>query len=128
MLSLWSWRQHRDQISVTFDDFLSAIEDGSQDRLLAAGAQYWSNWPIYTIDDKIVADDIIRFENLQDDLKRVFGPLGAPVPDALPRIKSGHRRAPDEGVLLTPSRVERIALLCRDEIEAFGYLPPRMTG
>jgi hypothetical protein len=46
---------------------------------------------LYTIDDRVVADQIVRFETLQPDLAAAFRQLDLDWDGWLPRSKSGHR-------------------------------------
>lgn len=80
------------------------------------------NWRIYTIDDSLAVDHVIRFENLLNDFGNVCQRIGIPRPDELPLLKSGirpHEASPKN--FLTAQQVDRIAKLCRREIELFGY-------
>ena len=80
------------------------------------------NWEIYTIRNKVAVDQIIRFENLLDDFRRVCDHIGIPPPLELPRLKTGIRPSHvDARTVLTKKHIDRIARLCRREIEAFGY-------
>lgn len=76
-----------------------------------------SNWPIYTIDDEIVVDHVVRYEDL-GHLSEVLLGVGIEIGE-LPRAKaSGSRREP-----LEQRHVDLVADVCRQEIEHFGYRP-----
>lgn len=130
MISAWRWSEHMTGVSKSFSDY---VRDMERDEMLARAigsprirlrrTGKVDNWPYYTIGDEIVADDIIRYELLEADAKSFFARFGITGGD-LPRAKSGIRKTSDGVQLLTPDIVERIAVLQKREIEAFGYTPP----
>jgi len=71
---------------------------------------------------RIVVDQVLRYERLEEELEGVRRKLGLPEPLVLPRAKSGHR---PEGqgwrdVLTAPDR--RVIESCfRRELDLFGY-------
>lgn len=80
------------------------------------------NWRIYTIDNALAVDHVIRFENLLNDFGNVCEQIGIPRPDKLPFLKSGIRsNEVRPNTFLTAQQVERIAKVCHREIELFGY-------
>jgi hypothetical protein len=118
MISAWRFRQYLTGTHFSLDDMIDARENNRpeiKDR---------GNWLIYTIDDEIVADTIIRYEQLHEGLAAVAESLGLP-PPALQRYKSGLREPTDTVSSLTDTQIARIERLNRNEIEAFGYEPPR---
>lgn len=107
VVSSYYWRRSRrgDQISL--------------DQVIADAAR---NWEILSIDGRVAVDRVVRFEHLLDDVHDVCDQIGMPRPDELPRLKSGLRPpGADYRELLTADQAERIARLCRYEIETFGY-------
>lgn len=124
MISLWRWRRHHRNLDAALDDFLDAIESGDPRRQKETGAEDWSNWPIYAIGSDIVADEVVLYHQLEQDLERTLAKAGLDFDGALPRLKSGLRSAGDRPETLTSSQVERIARLFPREIEAFGFQPP----
>ncbi len=121
---LWSWRQHHRGIRISFDNFSSAIADGEPSRVKKVAAENWSNWPIYTIEDLVVADEVIKYENLLSGLKRVFLRLGIPFDGALPHAKRGIRNATDRVSCLSEKQIEMISSLFSREISNFKYTIP----
>lgn len=90
--------------------------------LQSAPATQLSNWHIYTIDDRVAVDYIIRYERLRDGLDEVAARIGLPGSLDLPRAKGGHRqeRAHYSQILDQASR-HRIEAVCAREIDTFGY-------
>jgi hypothetical protein len=129
-ISAWRWSDHMRGISRSLSDFVADVERkkklahaiGSH-RIRLRRVAKLDNWPYYAIGDEIVADDIIRYESLEADARPLFARLGISGGN-LPRAKSGIRKPSDSFQLLTPELVERIAVLHKREIEAFGYAPP----
>ena len=81
-----------------------------------------SSWEIYTIDDNIVVDRMLRFENLATELEEVRQALGLPDPLELSSAKGSHRRdAQHYSALLSPRCRALIEARCEREIAAFGY-------
>jgi hypothetical protein len=127
MVSLWRWRA-RARPDLPFEEFLHGLESGRDDEGVRGGASSWSNWPIYAVGDEIVADRVIEYADLEAGLAEVLEAVGAPTVE-LPRLKS-HTRSPGltPGRVLTVQQVERIGVLHRREIEAFGYRAPSVDA
>jgi len=85
-------------------------------------AMLCDTWRVYAIGNRIVADEVIRYESLTEGFERVMRSLGLAAVPELPRAKGGFRtdRRPYQEVLTRP-QAERIAKDFRREIEAFGY-------
>lgn len=87
------------------------------------GRHKLSNWDIYAIGDRLVADRVLFYENLEADLAGLGQALG--VPDLrLPHARAkGNRRADTRHYreLLSREDAALIARVCRKEIDAFGY-------
>lgn len=82
-----------------------------------------TNFDIYAIDGRIVADVVLKYERLADDFSDFVASLGLASAPALPRAKSGHRPAEqrDYRSLYTERTREIVARRHAREIEAFGY-------
>ncbi len=78
------------------------------------------NWKIYTIDDVIAVNDVLRYESLADDFAAACRRIGIDAP-VLPRAKSGLRDAGSYRPLYDDALREKVARMYRKEIEAFGY-------
>ncbi|MGV7223493.1 MAG: hypothetical protein ACQ9MH_18430, partial [Nitrospinales bacterium] len=81
-----------------------------------------SNYPIYTIDDKVVVDRVCYFENLSQEIEDITCHLGLPEVLVLPKAKVGFRKdkRPYQEII---GKKERglIQTLCQKEIDLFGY-------
>jgi hypothetical protein len=119
-ISAWRFRQHLIGAQFSLDEMLDARESNQPRNEMGNRG----NWLIYTIDDEIVADTIIRYEQLHEGLAALGTNLGIPSP-ILTRYKSGLRKPTDAVSTLSDMQIARIERLCRKEIAAFGYEPPR---
>jgi len=80
-----------------------------------------SNWDIYAIGDQVVADKVVRYENLANDLADVTAELGLKTL-SLPRAKSVTRpRNQHYSQVLPSDLVEKIRQTCAREIDYMGY-------
>ncbi|MFN3546107.1 MAG: hypothetical protein ACK4U0_01340 [Mesorhizobium sp.] len=81
------------------------------------------NWEIYSIDDRVCAHHVIRFENLHDDFRAAIKDLGLdPDRHVLPHRRGGNRS--DAGRyrdLYTDEVRDLVGRWYRREIEHFGY-------
>lgn len=80
------------------------------------------NWSVYAIGGAVVADEVIRYDNLAEGLDRLGDRLGLPAPITLGRERSGFRD--DAGDYRHHYTDETRALVARwyaREIEAFGF-------
>lgn len=78
----------------------------------------------YTLDGKLVVDDVIRHETIRSDFNRILAKLDLAPVSALPQAKSGHRRdrRPAREILSRPQR-RRLQQLCAVEFDLFDYAP-----
>jgi hypothetical protein len=118
-VSDYRWRTRNLGGAVTFNEFLRRAADPSRPDPEGVVPSPVTNWELYTINDEVVADRIVRFEHLSEDLGEVLQSIGLPSATALPHAKktsgSSHRDwyTDDERRL-----VER---LYGPEIERFGF-------
>lgn len=84
----------------------------------------YNNHQFYVIDGAVAVDEIIRQENLLDDLKRLGAKLGLAIPDELPRGKSHQRtdRRPAREIL-TEEQKRIVYEVCKTEFDLLGYEP-----
>ena len=84
-----------------------------------------SNQLPHTIDNEIVADKVLRFESLQDDLSAACAELNIPFDGWLPRAKGSHRpksgKRSDPRSFYTPELRDTVGELYEKEITTFGY-------
>ena len=80
------------------------------------------NFPLYCAGEKVIVDEVWRYEEMWDRLATFAGRLGQTVPDAPPRAKGGHRRdrRPAREVLTQEQRA-RIAVDACVEFQLLGY-------
>ena len=77
---------------------------------------------LYTIEGRIVADRVCRFEDLDAELERIRRQLGIPEPLELPRAKATHRvDRRHYRDILSPDDRDRIGRDFAFEIQMFGY-------
>ena len=80
---------------VTFTEFLERLADPGRPDPEGVVPQPRTNWPLYTINDEVVADFVCRFENLATDMKEVSSMAGIQDGDGdIPQAKTGSRSAP----------------------------------
>ncbi|MBW0145111.1 sulfotransferase family 2 domain-containing protein [Sphingomicrobium clamense] len=81
-----------------------------------------SNWPLYTDDDRIILDDVIRYEELEEGLRAVSERLGIAIEvdglDAKGSIRPADTHYSNR--LLDGGR-RRVEIVCARELAYFGY-------
>ncbi|MEM9998588.1 MAG: sulfotransferase family 2 domain-containing protein [Bacteroidota bacterium] len=81
-----------------------------------------SNWPVYTINDHLAVDYVVRYERLNEDLQVVKERLGLPGDLELPRAKGTSRTNRDHySKVLDAEARKRVEIACAKEIAALGY-------
>ena len=97
--------------ALTFQDFLG------QQR-----PHVLSNYGIYSIDSRVIADFVGRYENLLGDFQRALSQVGITETIELPRLKAGARtdKRPYREII-TPDQRRFIAERCQAEIALMGY-------
>ena len=106
------WQDAAGNFHARFDEFL-----GSNDfrRLNEKGRD------VCAIDGRVVADRVLRFETLVQDLGGIMRELGIAAPVALTRFKSTQRPGGDFAAMLTPQQRRAIRDAFAFDIEQFGY-------
>ena len=79
------------------------------------------NWEVYSLRDEIIADEVIRYEDLDDGLARIAAIIGLSEKIQLERWRSGYRPTPSYREFYTTETRELIAEWYSREISAFGY-------
>ncbi|XWN30577.1 MAG: sulfotransferase family 2 domain-containing protein [Devosia sp.] len=80
-----------------------------------------NNWSIYTIDGTVVADKILRYETLAEEIETLQSLVGAKLLEAMPRMRAYDSDRPHYSTFYTDASRDRVAGWYRREIEAFGY-------
>lgn len=90
--------------------------------LASRALRTYSNWPLYTIGDRIAVDQVVRYERLAEELPALAARLALPEVPRLPRAKSGFRtdRRPYQE-LYGPRERDLVARVFAREIAAFGW-------
>lgn len=124
MVSDYFWRTRGMATRPPFAKFVRAIETGD-DLGGHIHLRYSDNWPLYTIDDILVVDHVIRFETLLPDLTAAFAKEGLTFDGWLPHAKGGHRptsgKKADPRDFYTPELRDTVGRLFEREVTAFGY-------
>lgn len=105
----WRLRDHHDRPSML--EFVQTVEQRAI-----------SNLEFYAIDGEVVVDQVLRYEQLADEIARMCRRIGFDGTVELPHAKSGTRkdRRPYQEVL-GPEEREVIAERCSREIDLLGY-------
>lgn len=126
-VSDYFWRIQRLRRPPSFATYVQALSEGN-DLGGVVPLAFHDNWPMFTIDDRVVADQIVRFETLQADLVDSLRHLEVDWDGWLPRSKSGHRpgtgardASPGYRSYYTPDLERQVGQLYRAEIEQFNY-------
>jgi len=86
-VSDYYWRIQRLRTAPSFTSYVEALAAGDDLGGIVPLA-FHDNWPMYTINDQVVADRVVRFEQLQEGLEAFFATLastgmaGCPAPRA----------------------------------------------
>mgnify|MGYP002478207688 CR=1 FL=1 len=112
-VSLYFWRYRKNATRPPFENFVR----------LPRFRPTRKTFDLYTIDGRIVADTVFRYETLQEDLGRFIKTLGLSKELALPRAKSSHRKkaARNYREFFSASTKSIVARRYANEIKAFGY-------
>lgn len=124
-LSDYRWRIPNTLDSgISFSEFLERLADVKRPDPEGVVPKTVSNWPIYTIDDRIAVDFIGRYENLTADFERVCREIRIPfVPEHIPFAKKGSGKRASGGYREFYGEREKqlVEQLFWNEIETFGY-------
>lgn len=103
----------------TFSEFVRSVYGA--DRQEGYIAKFADNWPIYTINNEIAVDRVLRYESLVDDLRCVLKEIGVAWDGWMPNTKSETRQVRDYRLLYRDHDIETVAKFFRKEIEKFDY-------
>jgi hypothetical protein len=80
-----------------------------------------NNWSIYAIGSEIVADRILRYETLEEDITKLLADLGIGSHLQMPRLRSYNPDRPHYSAFYTNWTRELVGRWYAMEIEALGY-------
>ena len=92
------------------------------DRTVKRGPYH--NTRFYLQQGRLALDRVVRYENLDEELRAIAADFGLRLPDPLPRVKGALRKDPRPArEILTDAQKAAIFLRCRDEFDFMGYEP-----
>ena len=96
-VSDWLWRTRKARKrDIEFSEFLRRISDAGRPDPENVVPEPPTNWPLYTVSDKVVVDFVGRFETLLLDCARIGKEIGIPfAPEDLPNAKRNTERKRD---------------------------------
>lgn len=81
-------------------------------------------WGLYTIDDEVVVDAILRYEDLEEELDSVRRRVGIQSRIDLPHAKGQYRRdRRPPAAVMTPDDIDYVSEIFAKEIALLGYDP-----
>lgn len=102
---------------VTFTEFLKRIADPKRPDPERVVPNPPTNWPLYTIDDEIVADRICRYTYLEADLVRVLREIGVDdLEGSLPRAKNAANKKSERAYEWKNEDIDLAKLIYRQEL------------
>lgn len=122
-VSDYFWRTKGRPGAPSFAEFVAALENG--DRLNGIVPEPHSNWGIYTINDELAVDRVVRFESLEEDMRSVLKELNVPwdgwVPKSKQKFKAVQHRPKDYREMYTDREIETVGRLYAKEVKFGGY-------
>lgn len=129
VVSIYNWKRHFTEEGLKTK--IKNLATSASIRILQLDFQRWvhalhADRDRYIIDGSFCLDDVIFFERLQEDTRRISQKLQLPVDEVdLPRLKSGIRKQKYDTVDYYNEESRRVVEeVFRPEIEAFGYTFP----
>jgi Sulfotransferase family len=80
-----------------------------------------NNWSVYAIGRETVADRVLRYERLDEEIDELATTLGLPGPLDMPRLRSYATDRPHYSTYYSDSTRDLVARWYAKEIEALGY-------
>lgn len=114
-ISLYWWARKGQEDFPSLSDYLRLAARDKPDRL--------TNWDVYAIDGQVVADRVLRFEHLADEVKALGAELGL-TGLALPAVRAKSASREDRRAyadVLSEADAALVGEVCRREIEHFGF-------
>jgi hypothetical protein len=122
-VSDYHWRT-KDNQEVTFADFLGLMIDERKADPYGVRSPLRSNWAIYTINDEIQADMVLRYEDLASGLKEIGKQIGVQTDISAIFRKANFRPKASLKAYYNEENIEMVRYLYREEVETFGYKVP----
>lgn len=123
-VSDYFWRTRNMANRISFSKYLGALKEGDTlGGIVPVG--FYSNWPIYTIDDKIVMEHVARYENFKKEITQILEKIGISPTKQIGNQKTGFRKKSESekdyrGMYNTETK-KLVENLYEKEIETFGY-------
>lgn len=123
-VSDWLWRTRKARArNVEFSEFLCRVSDAGRPDPENVVPEPPTNWPLYTVNDKVVVDFVGRFENLLLDCASIGKEIGIPfTPEVLPNAKRNMERNRDYRQYFTSQEIELAYRAYAREVDHFGYM------
>lgn len=112
-ISTYYWRTRKQKTRPSLNEYIQTCNP-----------KCLTNWTIYTIDDNVVADIMLRYEQLSEDLATLTKTLKLETPIQLPPKRSKGQFRQDKRPwqeVLDEKSIARIRSVCHREISRFGY-------
>lgn len=123
-VSDYFWRTRELDRPPSFNYYLSALKDGNSLNGLIPIDNYY-NWPKYTSNDQVIVNEVLKFENLLNDIQIFFEKSRIPFLGILPNLKSTHRPKYSKYRSLrdfySDENMRLVKVLYEEEIEYFKY-------
>lgn len=120
-VSDYFWSTRKLSRRPSFEEYLEGIRSGVASNS-HSGSLLFSNWDKYVIDDEMVLDHYIRYEDLVADFNNCLRVLDLPETDSLPRLKVSSRKSSRDYRHLYDRRCrELVEELYVKEIVSFDY-------
>ncbi|MGR9046648.1 MAG: sulfotransferase family 2 domain-containing protein [Gammaproteobacteria bacterium] len=124
-VSDYCWRTKRVKNPPSFEEYIEALDRGES--LGGIIPKNHRNWDMYTIDDNIEMDYVVRFEDMAEGLKEALSHTTLPWDGWMPSIhmnkNSSNKQAPRRRYqdYYSDRTAQVVARLYEKEIKAFGY-------
>lgn len=122
-VSDWKWRtRHLGDKEVSFTEFLMRVNDDNRPDPENIVPKPKTNWPLYTIDDRISVDFVGRVESIVADMDKVCSIIGIPFdPSIFPHAKKSSSCKSDYREIYTKADVDLAHKAFRKEIDFFNF-------
>lgn len=120
----WCTRPRRKR-NVSFKEYLLRLDDPNRPDPERVRPSIITNWPVYTIDDRMAVDFIGRYENIEQDLGYISERLGFDVSiGSIGAKKESQRQEKSVVEHYDDEGIELVRRIYKKEIDAFSYKMP----